>query len=216
MNECLERVDDRHIWNPGVLTPQMCNDTKVSPQLKSFFSSSHLRIVYVTSSLRSQESTLYGEWTARIDLARASSEPELPQTLEFLAVCRNVYGEVTSTASVCSTSVNWHKGSTATDPRPHARQLDAIAAEVDVQERRPVVEVNRTRRRSEKADEAYKRRKSESPGTGSKEGEKRSPMAKEKPQKDGVQRVESVEAELPLYEPPKPGTTVMARDPYLS
>ncbi len=197
-------VNDRHFWNHGVLGYAMI--PRCRPNSRVFFLIV-TSIVYVTSSLLSSESTLYGEWTARIDLARASSEPEPPQTLDFVAVCRNVYGEVTSTASVCSASLNWH--SPATEPT-HARQLDAIAAEVDVQERRPVVEVNRTRRRSEKADEAYERRKSKSPGRGSKESEKRSPVAKERPQKDQVQRVESVEAELPLYEPPKPGTTVMA------
>jgi hypothetical protein len=36
MNKCLERVNDRHFWNPGVVSYAMI-PAKMSPQLKSFF-----------------------------------------------------------------------------------------------------------------------------------------------------------------------------------
>jgi hypothetical protein len=40
MNKCLERVDDQHIWNPGVFSYAMI--PRCHPNSRVFFSSSHL------------------------------------------------------------------------------------------------------------------------------------------------------------------------------
>ena len=150
------------------------------------------------------ESTLYGEWTARVDLAKETNTSDLPPTLNFVAICHNIYGEVTSTASINVASLNWHR-TTSMEPT-FSHQLDTIAAEVDIQEIGEVVELNRQRKRSVKADEAYRRRQSKSPGNRQKQRESKSPIVKERTKKEIKEDVKKNEAELPFYEPPKPGT----------
>jgi hypothetical protein len=42
-DKCLERINERHFWNPGVFRYAMIIDNrKMSPQLRIFFSLSHL------------------------------------------------------------------------------------------------------------------------------------------------------------------------------
>ncbi len=48
MNKCLERVKDRHFWNPGVF--QLCNDN-MSPQLEIFFFHCHIYSLWSGSSI---------------------------------------------------------------------------------------------------------------------------------------------------------------------